>query len=168
MIHVPGQIESRRTVSKYFWRALTAPLRLSTCIPLKHPGSFVVSSVGNVRMINPIKQLSRPSLLASLVLIFFLLSPTGPAAAAREKLELRYLPLPLPGAPAAVVAADVDGDGMRDLAVVVAYTRWGQIEIEESAKMDDVEGLVEVLTVIPSLVDRREIRVFPGRPDGGF
>jgi hypothetical protein len=119
-------------------------------------------------MIQPIRPLSRPSLLASLFLISFLLFPTRPAAAAREKLELRYLPLPLPGAPSAVVAADVDGDGRRDLAVVVAFTRWGQVEIQESTTMDDVEGLVEVLTVIPSLVDRREIRVFPGRPDGGF
>lgn len=110
----------------------------------------------------------RPSFLLPLTLISFLLSPTRPASAAREKLELRYLPLPLPGAPAAVVPADVDGDGQRDLAVIVAYTRWGQIEIEESAKMDDIEGLVEVLTIIPSLVERREIRVFPGRPDGGF
>ncbi|HYU31517.1 MAG TPA: VCBS repeat-containing protein [Thermoanaerobaculia bacterium] len=109
----------------------------------------------------------RPSLSSVLLLIFFL-SPFHPAFAAREKLALRYLPLPLPGAPSAVVAADVDGDGHRDLTVVVAFTRWSQIEIEESAKMDDVEGLVEVLTVIPSLVDRREIRVFPGRPDGGF
>jgi hypothetical protein len=91
-----------------------------------------------------------------------------PAFAAREKLALRYLPLPLPGAPSSVVAADVDGDGLRDLAVVVAYTKWGEIEISESTKMDDVEGLTEVLTVIPSLVERREIRVFPGRPGGGF
>lgn len=97
-----------------------------------------------------------------------LLALAGPASAAREKLALRYLPLPLPGAPSAVVAADVDGDGLRDLAVVVAYTRWGEIEIAESTKMDDVEGLTEVLTVIPSLVERREIRVFPGRPDGSF
>lgn len=43
-----------------------------------------------------------------------LLALAGPASAAREKLALRYLPLPLPGAPSAVVAADVDGDGLRD------------------------------------------------------
>lgn len=97
-----------------------------------------------------------------------LLALATPAFAARGKLALRYLPLPLPGAPSAVIPADVDGDGLRDLAVVVAYTKWGEIEISESTKMDDVEGLTEVLTVIPSLVERREIRVFPGRPDGGF
>ncbi|HEX3127240.1 MAG TPA: VCBS repeat-containing protein [Thermoanaerobaculia bacterium] len=106
--------------------------------------------------------MSRLSLATALLLAAL------PAFAAREKLALRYLPLPLPGAPSAVVAADVDGDGLRDLAVVVAYTRWGEIEITESTKMDDIEGLTEVLTVIPSLVERREIRVFPGRPGGGF
>src|SRR5215210_3621029 len=106
--------------------------------------------------------MSRRTLAAALLLTAF------PVFAAREKLELRYLPLPLPGAPSTVVAADVDGDGLRDLAVVVAYTRWGEIEITESTRMDDIEGLTEVLTVIPSLVERREIRVFPGRPGGGF
>jgi hypothetical protein len=106
--------------------------------------------------------MSRRTLAAALLLTAL------PASAAREKLALRYLPLPLPGAPSAVVAADVDGDGLRDLAVVVAYTRWGEIEITESTRMDDIEGLTEVLTVIPSLVERREIRVFPGRKDGGF
>ncbi|HET9228718.1 MAG TPA: VCBS repeat-containing protein, partial [Thermoanaerobaculia bacterium] len=91
-----------------------------------------------------------------------------PAAARREKLALRAESLELPGAPSAVVAADLNGDGLRDLAVVLAFTRWGEIGIEESVQMDDIEGLVEVLTVIPSLVDRREVRVFLGRPGGGF
>src|SRR6185436_7706794 len=108
------------------------------------------------------------SSLSTVLILLALLSPARPASAARERLALRYLPLPLPGAPSAVVTADVDGDGLRDLAVVVAYTRWGEIEITESTRMDDVEGLTEVLTVIPSLVERREIRVFPGRPGGGF
>jgi hypothetical protein len=104
----------------------------------------------------------------SLTVTLLLTLAVHPASAARGKLALRYVPLPLPGAPSAVVAADVDGDGLRDLAVVVAYTRWGEIEISESTKMDDIEGLTEVLTVIPSLLERREIRVFPGRPGGGF
>ena len=103
---------------------------------------------------------------ATFVLVSLLLAL--PAAARREKLALRADSLELPGAPSAVVAADVNGDGLRDLAVVVAFTRWGEVGIEESVKMDDIEGLVEVLTVIPSLVDRRELQVFLGRPGGGF
>lgn len=107
--------------------------------------------------------MSRPAILLALSLLLAL-----PASARREKLALRAESLELPGAPSAVVAADVDGDGLRDLAVVLAFTHWGEIGIEESVQMDDVEGLVEVLTVIPALVDRRELRVFLGRPGGGF
>lgn len=107
--------------------------------------------------------MSRPAIY--LVLAFLLALPV---AARREKLALRADSLELPGAPASVVAADVNGDGLRDLAVVIAFTRWGEVGIEESVKMDDIEGLVEVLTVIPSLVDHRELRVFLGRPGGGF
>jgi hypothetical protein len=104
---------------------------------------------------------------ASIFLVLSLLLSL-PAAARREKLALRADSLELPGAPASVIAADVNGDGLRDLAVVIAFTRWGEVGIEESIKMDDIEGLVEVLTVIPALVDRRELRVFLGRPGGGF
>lgn len=95
------------------------------------------------------------TLLASFASLF------GPPEAA-----LRYQSLPLPGPPSVIVPADVDGDGRPDLAVVVAVTRWDQISVEESAKMDDVQGLVETLTVIPALVERRELRVFLGRPGG--
>jgi len=95
------------------------------------------------------------SVLASLAGLF------GPPEAA-----LRYQALPLPGAPAVIVPADVDGDGRLDLAVVVAVTRWDQISVEESTKMDDVQGLVETLTVIPALLERRELRVYLGRPGG--
>lgn len=104
---------------------------------------------------------------ALLLLLLLLLLPSPPAFARREKLALAYQALGLPGAPSSIVPADVDGDGRIDLAVVVASTSWDQISIEESTKMDDIEGLVEVLTVVPALIDRRELRVFRGRP-GGF
>jgi hypothetical protein len=104
--------------------------------------------------------------LALPLALALLLAPA--TAGARGALALRYAPVTLPGAPAALVTADLDGDGVRDLAVVVAYTRWDQMEIEESVRMDDVEGLAEMLTVVPALLDHRELRVFRGRPAGGF
>ncbi len=103
------------------------------------------------------KLLGRQS--ASLILLILALGPAA-GAAPRERLELRPLSLELPAAPAAIVPADLDGDGRRDLVVAVAYTEWDQIGIEESAQMDDVEGLVEVLTIVPALQDRREVRLF--------
>ena len=109
--------------------------------------------------------MSRPTVF---VLSLLSLLVALPAVARREKLALRAESLELPGAPSAVIAADLNGDGLRDLAVVLAFTHWGEIGIEESVQMDDIEGLVEVLTVIPALVDRRELRVFLGRPGGGF
>jgi hypothetical protein len=81
---------------------------------------------------------------------------------------LRTLSLDLPGAPAAVISADVDGDGRRDLAVVVAYNAWDEIAITESSTMDDVQGLVEVMTIVPAVMDRREVRVYRARPDGAY
>jgi hypothetical protein len=95
--------------------------------------------------------------------------PAGGRGAARLlPSALRNLSLSLPGAPAAVVSADVDGDGRRDLAVVVAYNQWDEIAITESSTMDDVEGLVEVMTIVPAVMDRREVRVYRGRPDGSY
>ena len=52
--------------------------------------------------------------------------------------------------------------------MVLAYTAWGEIATTEQTTMDDVQGLVEVLTVIPALLDRREVRVYFGGDDGGF
>ncbi|MDP9122246.1 MAG: hypothetical protein M3O15_12925, partial [Acidobacteriota bacterium] len=110
---------------------------------------------------------STPTRGAALLLL--LLALAGPARAARPaELSLRYQSLELPGAPTAVISADVNHDGLRDLVVVVAYFNWGEISFDEKVKLDDTAGLVEALTVVPALVNRREIRVFFGRPEGGF
>jgi uncharacterized membrane protein YgcG len=108
-----------------------------------------------------LRQPCRPVLFT--ILLATLCAPRPSRAA---EATLSYQSLPLPGAPSALVAADVDGDGRQDLALAVAVTRWDQISVEESTTMDDVEGLVEVLTVIPALLERRELRVYLGRPGG--
>ncbi len=112
----------------------------------------------------PLSHPRRPVLAALASLLALLLSTT--ADARRDTLELRYVPVELPGAPAAILPADLDGDGRTDLTVAVAYTEWHQIGIEEEAEMDEVDGLVEVLTIVPSLIDRRELRVFLAAGDG--
>ncbi|MCP4658657.1 MAG: VCBS repeat-containing protein [bacterium] len=94
--------------------------------------------------------------------------PGASEAARRSRLELRHTHIELPGAPSAIVPADLDGDGVQDLAVVIAYTEWESIGIEERTEMDDVEGLVEVLTVVPALMDHRELWTFLGQSDGRY
>jgi hypothetical protein len=109
---------------------------------------------------------ARPLLALSLTLVGLALPL--PAASGGHPLSFREQSLELPGAPAALVPADLDGDRIRDLAVVVVYTHWDQIGIEERTEMDQVAGLVEVLTIVPVLLDRREVRAYLGRPEGGF
>ena len=109
----------------------------------------------------------RGPILAHTAFLAILVYPSAADAAQRE-LSLELSSLELPGAPATVVSADVNGDSLRDLAVVIAFTRWGEVGIEESVEMDQVRGLVEVMTVIPALVDHRELWVFLGRAEGGF
>ena len=84
------------------------------------------------------------------------------AHAKPREMSLRAVPLDLPGAPAAVVATDLDRDGRRDLVVIVAYTRWG------SVARDQVEDAVAVTEVVPTLFDRREVRAFLAAPGGAY
>ncbi|HVS03727.1 MAG TPA: VCBS repeat-containing protein, partial [Thermoanaerobaculia bacterium] len=101
-------------------------------------------------------------LLASLLA----LATAAPAAA--ERLRLREVSVELPAAPAAVLAGDFDGDGVRDLAVYLVYTRWDQVVTEELSRMDEVEGLVEVMSIVPALLDRRELWLLRGDGEGGY
>ena len=83
-------------------------------------------------------------------------------------LSFRPWSLELPGAPATVIAVDLDGDRRPDLVVVVNVSEWTQKEVQDSSEMSQVKGLVDAMTVIPAIDDRRELRVFLARADGGY
>lgn len=112
---------------------------------------------------------SRPFRLAILLLCGFggLCGGWSAGAAARD-LPVTRLSLPLPGAPSELLAADLDGDARRDLLLFVAWSHWGEVGIEEETRLDDVAGLVEVMTVVPALLDRRELWLYRGDADGGL
>jgi FG-GAP-like repeat len=102
--------------------------------------------------------------------LFVLLGAALPAVllAGSRPLALHRQVLDLPGAPALVVATDWNDDGRLDLAVVVAYTERGAISFEESSRMEGIDSLVEVLTVVPALVERRELFAFLADGSGGY
>lgn len=107
-----------------------------------------------------------PALLVGLCL---LLSGTSSVPAVQKsRLSLHYHSVDLPGVPSAIVPADVDGDGLEDLTIVVTYTEWDQIAVDDWVTMDDVEGLVEVMTIVPALFDRRELLILLGRGGGRY
>ena len=82
--------------------------------------------------------------------------------------SLRPYSLELPGPPAAVIAADLDGDHRTDLIVVVDVSEWTQKEFQDSSQMSQVKGLLDAMTIIPAIDERREVRVFLARPEGGY
>lgn len=100
-----------------------------------------------------------------LLIATVLVSPPG---AAREALQMQHHRIRLPGAPTVTLPTDLDGDGYEDLVIALAYTEWDQIGIDELTEMREVEGLVMVMTVVPVVMDRREIRVYFGAPEGGY
>jgi hypothetical protein len=116
---------------------------------------------------NPRKRGRRPSLPVFLLAALPMAAPA--LCAGRPPLSsLRSLSLDLPGAPAAVIPADVDGDGRQDLVIVVASNQWDEVAITESSTMDNVQGLVDVMTIVPAVIDRREVRVYRALPGGTY
>ena len=115
-----------------------------------------------------VPRLRRPFLWVAVILLLMVSALLAGPASARQKLHLDRVSLDLPGPPSRILSVDLDADGLRDLVVLVAYTEWDQLSIEESAEMDGIEGLVEVLTIVPALADRRELHVFLGRREGGY
>ncbi|HRC84165.1 MAG TPA: VCBS repeat-containing protein [Thermoanaerobaculia bacterium] len=102
------------------------------------------------------------SFFVSLLLLGLLMPPPAQAAT----LALERSSFDLPGPPVMILPVDLNADGRLDLAVVVVATSWQEIGITETSKLDDVEGLVEVMTVVPALLDRRELRAFLREPSG--
>jgi hypothetical protein len=108
----------------------------------------------------------RGSFVLAVLLLAAGFASAGPLTASPAKLALRHQRLELPGVPVLSVAVDLDRDGRRDLAVVVASTSWGEVGIEEPMQVDDEGTFVDVLTVVPTVLDRRELLLFLGAAPG--
>ena len=106
--------------------------------------------------------------LAQLLVVCWIMVGVVRPVGAKETLDLQLLEIELPGPPVEVFASDLNGDGIGDLLILVAYTTWDQITISEEIESDEVEGLIEMMTIVPSLADRRELFFLRGSADGGF
>jgi VCBS repeat protein len=109
-----------------------------------------------------------PRAAISVAIAAILVALASSRGAAGAALRLHELSLELPASPAAVVSTDLDGDGARDLAILLVFTRWEQKMITERSEMDEVQGFVEVMTIVPALLDHRELWFFRGDGRGGY
>ena len=111
----------------------------------------------------------RTAISTAIAFVATLSASLGAAQSANAAaLRLHELSLDLPASPAAVVSTDLDGDGVRDLAVLLVFTRWEQKMVTEKSEMDEVQGFVEVMTIVPALLDHRELWFFRGDGKGGY
>src|SRR5260370_11573716 len=106
--------------------------------------------------------------IPALLLFAALAAAPAWAAGPSRGISLHPVSLELPGAPAAVIPADLDGDRRMDLVVVVNVSEWTQKEVQDSSQMSQVKGLLDAMTIIPAIDDRREVRVFLARAEGGY
>lgn len=100
-----------------------------------------------------------------IVLLLLLAAAAGEAFA---QPTLTHSALELPGAPAQVTPVEIDGDPVPELAAVVVYTTWREMTVEESSSIDEVAGLVAVMTIVPALLERRELWLLDRGADGGW
>src|SRR5262245_11242805 len=107
-----------------------------------------------------------PRRFGNLIFVLLAFLPAGLYAA--EKLALLDQRIELPGVPIEMLSLDLDGDGFVDFAVVVGGSSWGETAFTEEARLDDTGTFVDVLTVVPTILDRRQILFFRGLSQGGF
>src|SRR5215212_6664879 len=94
-----------------------------------------------LRMVGTPMGTPRSPILAT-ILATILVALCLPRLAAGAALRLHELSLELPASPAAVISTDLDGDGVRDLAILLVFTRWDQKMVTERSEMDEVQGFV--------------------------
>src|SRR5262245_10142584 len=87
----------------------------------------------------------RSRVLILLLFLSLLAAAATVSAAGPRPLGLRHVAIDLPGAPAEILHADLDGDGRQELAIVIARTQWGEVGT------DRIEGMMQISEVVPAL-----------------